>query len=119
MDFADFLIGAPTDYSQGQGYPSYGRSRYIGLFAQDSWRVKSEFDSELWIAMGCEQAVVGKERPTGNAGSGPAIYKFPGSPTGWVFPGDPGIPSTLAPTRYDNFAPRIGLAYSPSSDSGF
>src|SRR5262249_23887991 len=44
--------------------------------------------------------------------------RFPGSPTGWVFPGDPGIPSTLAPTRYDNFAPRIGLAYSPSSESG-
>ena len=40
MDFADFLIGAPTTYSQGQGYPSYGRSRYIGLFAQDSWRVR-------------------------------------------------------------------------------
>ena len=44
---------------------------------------------------------------------------FPGSPAGWVFPGDPGIPSTLAPTRYNNFAPRIGLAYSPSTESGF
>ena len=37
---------------------------------------------------------------------------FPGSPTGWVFPGDPGVPSTLAPTRWNNFAPRLGLAYS-------
>ena len=27
VDFADFLIGAPQSYSQGQGYPSYGRSR--------------------------------------------------------------------------------------------
>jgi hypothetical protein len=36
-----------------------------------------------------------------------------------VFPGDPGIPSTLAPTRWNNFAPRIGLAYSPSANSGF
>ena len=44
VDFADFLIGAPTAYSQGQGYPSYGRSRYIGLFAQDSWRAHAEFD---------------------------------------------------------------------------
>src|SRR5581483_1537755 len=43
---------------------------------------------------------------------------FFGSPTGCVFPGDPGIPSTLAPTRYDYFARRIGLAYSPSSASG-
>ena len=44
---------------------------------------------------------------------------FPGSPVGWVFPDDPGIPTTLAPTRYNNFAPRIGLAYSPSVESGF
>ena len=40
IEFADFLIGAPARYSQGQGYPSYGRSRYIGLFGQDSWRMK-------------------------------------------------------------------------------
>ncbi len=40
VDFADFLIGAPTGYSQGQGFPQYGRSRYFGLFAQDSWRVR-------------------------------------------------------------------------------
>src|SRR6202041_2162102 len=33
-------------------------------------------------------------------------------PTGWVFPGDPGVPSTLAPTRWNNFAPRLGVAYS-------
>ncbi len=44
---------------------------------------------------------------------------FPGSPTGWVFPGDPGIPKTLAPIRYGNFAPRFGLAYSPSTREGF
>jgi len=37
---------------------------------------------------------------------------FPGAPLGWLFPGDPGVPSTLAPTRWDNFSPRLGLAYS-------
>jgi hypothetical protein len=43
---------------------------------------------------------------------------FPHSPTGLVYPGDPGIPKTLAPTRYNNFGPRIGLAYSPSFSDG-
>ncbi len=37
---------------------------------------------------------------------------------GWVVPGDPGIPSTLAPTRYNNFSPRVGLAYSPGFTDG-
>src|SRR4029077_820911 len=43
---------------------------------------------------------------------------FPLSPTGLVFPGDQGIPKTLAPTRYNNFAPRVGLAYSPGFSDG-
>ena len=43
---------------------------------------------------------------------------YPDSPTGWDFPGDPGVPRSIAPTRYGNFAPRIGFAYSPDSGSG-
>jgi hypothetical protein len=43
---------------------------------------------------------------------------YPGAPTGWVFPGDPGIPASLAPTRYDDFAPRLGFAYSPGANEG-
>jgi hypothetical protein len=38
-----------------------------------------------------------------------------GAPEGLVFPGDPGIPDTLAPTRHRNFAPRAGVAYSPDA----
>ncbi len=34
------------------------------------------------------------------------------------FPGDPRVPRTLAPTRY-NVAPRIGLAYSPKVSGGW
>ena len=32
-----------------------------------------------------------------------------------VFPGDPGIPDTLAPASHTNFAPRVGLAYAPGA----
>ena len=41
IDFADFLIGAPAGYSQGQGYPSNGRNLYVGGYGQDSWRVRT------------------------------------------------------------------------------
>ena len=43
---------------------------------------------------------------------------FPLSPAGLVFPGDAGIPKTLAPTTYNNFGPRLGLAYSPGFTDG-
>src|SRR6202034_879907 len=46
---------------------------------------------------------------------------FPGAPAGILYPTDPGVPRTLAPPGDLDFAPRIGLAYSPnaSGDSLF
>ena len=118
VDFADFLIGAPTNYSQGQGFPSYGRSRYIGLFAQDSWRVKPNLTLNYGLRWDVSRPWSELNGQLETLVPGLQSRRFPGSPTGWVFPGDPGIPSTLAPTRYNNFAPRIGLAYSPSAENG-
>jgi hypothetical protein len=43
---------------------------------------------------------------------------YPGAPAGLVFPGDPGVPRILAPTKYDSFAPRIGISYSPDRQNG-
>ena len=118
VDFADFLIGAPTSYSQGQGYPSYGRSRYIGLFAQDSWRARSNLTLNYGLRWDVSRPWSELHNEIQTLVPGLQSQVFPGSPVGWVFPGDPGIPTTLAPTRYNNFAPRIGLAYSPSAASG-
>src|SRR5262249_1999613 len=39
-------------------------------------------------------------------------------PLGEVIPGDKGIPEALTQTYYKAFGPRIGLAWSPSADSG-
>ena len=40
---------------------------------------------------------------------------FPNAPPGIVYPGDQGVSRTLAPPGNRDFAPRVGLAYSPSS----
>ena len=37
---------------------------------------------------------------------------------GLVVPGDPGIPAGLSPTKYRNFAPRVGIAYAPDFQNG-
>ena len=54
-------------------------------------------------------------RRTESRPSCPAFSRrfYPDSPRGFVFPGDPGVPRTLAPTQYNRFAPRLGIAYSP------
>ncbi len=117
-DFVDFLVGAPSSYVQGQSYPSYGRNFYFGLYAQDSWRVKSNLTFNYGLRYDVSAPWHEKFNEIQTLVPGLQSAVFPGSPIGWVFPGDPGIPSSLAPTRWNNFAPRLGLAYSFGGHDG-
>ncbi len=119
IDIADFLLGAPSGYNQGQTPASNGRNRYMGLYGQDSWRTTSNLT--LNYGLRWEFATPWSEQHNELETIVPGLQSkvFPLSPVGWVFPGDPGIPKTLAPTRYNNFAPRIGLAYSPNGGDGW
>lgn len=118
VDFVDFLLGAPSSYVQGQSYPSYGRNFYFGLFAQDSWRVKPNLTFNYGLRYDVSSPFSEKYNQIQTLIQGEQSVVFPGSPLGWVYPGDPHVPSTLAPTRWNNFAPRLGLAYSFGNQEG-
>ena len=111
-DFVDFLLGAPTEYVQGQSYPSYGHNFYFGLYGQDSWRVRQNLTFNYGLRYDVSSPFAVKYNQIETLIPGEQSVVFPGSPLGWVFPGDPHVPSTLAPTRWNNFAPRLGMAYS-------
>jgi hypothetical protein len=117
-DFVDFLLGAPSQYVQGQSYPSYGRNFYFGLYAQDSWRVKSNLTFNYGLRYDVSAPWHEKFNQIQTLILGEQSVVFPGSPLGWVFPGDPHVPSSLAPTTWNNFAPRFGLAYSFGDHEG-
>jgi len=118
IDFADFLLGAPTFYVQGQAPPAYGRNHYAGFYGQDSWRARSNLTINYGLRWEFSSPWSEKHNQIETLVPGEQSKVFPGAPAGWVFPGDPGIPSTLAPTRYDKFSPRIGIAYSPNFNNG-
>lgn len=117
-DFVDFLLGAPSSYVQGQSFPSYGRSFYFGLFGQDSWRVTPRLTFNYGLRYDVSPPWHEKFNEIQTLIPGEQSVVFPGSPKGWVFPGDPGVPTTLAPTRWNKFAPRLGLAYSFGEHDG-
>jgi len=118
-DVADYLLGAPSSYAQSSPQVLDGRSRYGGLFAQDSFRVASNFTVNIGIRWEFSTPWYDTQDKIVAMVPGEQSVQYPTAPRGLVYPNDPGIPRTLAPVRYNNFAPRLGLAYSPDISDGF
>ncbi|HZW93743.1 MAG TPA: carboxypeptidase regulatory-like domain-containing protein [Candidatus Eremiobacteraceae bacterium] len=119
LDFADFLIGAPVNFTQASQQLLDSRDKYFGIYAQDSWRARPT----LTINYGLRYEIMTPWYDTQNkletVIAGEQSQVFPTAPKGLVVPGDRGVPRTLAPIQYSNFAPRIGFAYSPDNTEGF
>ena len=118
IDFADFLIGAPDSLTQASPQILDSRSKYYALYGQDSWRVTSNLTFNYGLRWEASMPWYDTQNKIETIVPGLQSKVFPNAPTGWVVPGDPGIPRTLAPTQWHNFSPRLGLAYSPSASSG-
>jgi len=118
IDFADFLIGAPNGLIQASPQILDSRSKYYALYAQDSWRATSNLVVNYGLRWEASMPWYDTQNKIETIIPGEQSVVFPGAPTGWVLPGDPGVPRTLAPTQWHNFSPRLGLAYSPSASSG-
>jgi hypothetical protein len=119
IDLADMLIGAPNYFFQGSPAGLNLRSYYVGAYAEDNWRATHNLTvnygvrweaTPYWADAHNRNPVVllGKQSTT-----------FPTAPAGYVFPGEPGIPKHMANTRWNNFGPRIGFAYSPEFSNRF
>jgi hypothetical protein len=116
--FADFLIGVPSNFTQSSGQPFYLRNRYAGLFGQDSWRARNDLTINFGLRWDYIMPFWEKYNQIQTIIPGRQSVLYPNAPEGLVVPGDPGIPSTIAPSRWNNFAPRLGLAYSPHFNHG-
>lgn len=116
----DFLLGIPSSYTQTSGSMIDAISHEFYAFAQDSWKVSSDFtfnyglswDAETpWanhqfngIAITCWQDTTATSKI------------FPGDAPGLFYPGDPGCTNYGAATvKWDHFGPRIGFVWSPTS----
>jgi hypothetical protein len=118
LDFADFLLGIPSQYNQSQLNPFYGRNKYAGAFAQDNWHLKTNLTLNYGLRWDRIEPWYEKYNQISTTEPGKQSVVFPGAPTGILYPTDPGVRRTLAPPG-DEFSPRLGLSYSPnlSSDS--
>ena len=117
-DFADFLLGLPSLYSQ-QSTPQFTeKTRYAGFYGQDSWRMRLNLTLNYGLRWEYIEPWSEEHDQISTLIQGEQSQRFPGSPLGYVYPGDPGIPGTIAYTPWNDFSPRLGLAYSPGFTNG-
>jgi len=116
-DFADFLIGVASNYNQADSQTFYARHKYAAGFVQDSWRARPDLTLNFGMRWDLMQYWSEKynQIPAFNLGQQSKVY--PTAPAGLVYPTDEGVPPTLVPQK-NRFAPRVGLAYSPSKSDG-
>lgn len=140
--YANYLLGLPSSFSQGSGQQERVRSKSLYLFAQDSWKLKPNLTLNYGLRWELNTPLndVGHKVQTFRPGQNSTIFPCtlpttdplfnPANgitdcnsagvtPTGLVFPGDAGVPLSLTSTYYKSFAPRLGLAWSPSGHDGW
>lgn len=141
----DYLLGLPYSYSQGSAQTEHVRNNAYYFFGQDSWRIKSnvtlnyglrwELDTPLADVLGHVQTYrpgqATTQYPCQLTPNSPAAQYYGSTdcsatgpanalnPLGLVVPGDKGVPPGMTSTYYNAWAPRIGLAWSPSASKGW
>ena len=116
-DLADFLIGAEDNFTQNGPQVLDTRARYAGAFAQDSFRLLPNLTINYGVRWEFATPWYDTQNKLVQLIPGEQSQVYPTAPLSLVYPGDPGVPNTLGPTRYANFAPRLGIAYAPTADS--
>src|ERR1700683_4608436 len=90
LDFADFLLGVPSQYNQSQLQPFYGRNKYVGLYAQDSWRIRPNLTLNYGLRWDRIEPWYEKYNQIATFEPGKQSIVFPSAPAGILYPTDPG-----------------------------
>ncbi len=113
--WAGLLLGYPTSVTIGPAVVPYQyRWKNYSGFVQDDWKILSRLTLNLGLRYQVEVP-----RSEKNHNQGTFVPQVVVGPTGaqqlgYVQMGGlGGAPNTLFPTRYNNFEPRIGLAFRP------
>jgi hypothetical protein len=146
--YPNYLIGTVAAYNQGAAQREDLRNTSLYLFAQDSFKLKSNLTLNYGLRweLNTPYYDLGNRLQTYRPGVQSTQYPCslnPGNPTsqvliatygstdcspagpagalfptGLVFPGEPGVPRGMTTTYYKAFAPRIGIAWSPGWAEG-
>lgn len=116
--FASFLAGQPVVFLQGRGDFSRGiRGNNLNGYAQDTYKLTSRLTVNLGLRYELPMPYTEIHNRQTLWIPGRQSQVMPSAPAGLLYPGDPGVPAGLIPTDHKAFAPRVGVAWSPTGDA--
>jgi hypothetical protein len=118
----DFLLGRAASFSAGTPTGVFVQNHYIGLYAQDNWRVSQHVTVNAGLrwepyfpVYSAEGRFTRFDRERFDRGLKSTV--FPNAPAGLVFPGDDAMPGqSIAHNEIWNFAPRVGIVFDPTAE---
>jgi hypothetical protein len=121
---ANFLLGIPNQFVQDTGASIFPRQKAYYFYAMDDWRIRPNLTLNLGVRYELSPPFRDKLGQGSVFRPGRQSMIFPQAPEGILFPGDADpvlgiVPRALYPTDKNNFAPRLGIAYSPRPKSGW
>jgi hypothetical protein len=117
IPFANFLAGRPSTFTQAGG--DFARDMWswdLAAYAQDEWRPARGLTVNYGLRYEINTPFAEKDGKLNAFAPGRQSLVFPNAPTGVLFPGDPGVPDTIAPIYYWGLMPRAGLAWDISGN---
>lgn len=116
--WADFLLGLPNDFTQGNPEQENWRQNYVGLYVQNNVQATQTLNVHLglrWEPYLPEIDKFGRGNHFSFAGfeAGKKTSKYTNAPPGLFYVGDPGIPSGYTYNSLADFEPRVGVAWNP------
>ena len=122
LGLADFLLGRVSTFTQGAPTVWSSRQSYLGVYAQDTWRVSPRLTLNYGVRWEpffplhlTDGAVYGFDMDRFQQGV--RSVTVPTAPPGLYYPGDPGFPEGAAIHRqWKQFGPRVGFAWDPRGD---
>ncbi len=113
--YADFLLGRASAMTQGSVRENDGRTQSFSLYAQDDWQVRPKLTLSLGLRWDPFFAFWDQDQPQPVFRAGEQSTLFPSAPLGLLYAGDAGVPRGGHPTLWNNYAPRVALAWSINS----
>jgi hypothetical protein len=129
MGMADFMIGQSSAgggtqaFNQGNRYGYTDRQNYIGMYAQDAWKLNPRLTLNYgvrWEPFNPVYSKYGQFVHFDPAAFAQNLHSsvYVNAPAGLFFPGDSQYTAGrgLSETRWGKFAPRVGVVWDPKGD---